>query len=181
MSWFLLPSSFRDSISALIKNFWWGGFEDRPKIHWKKWSLISRPKDEGGFGTSTPLILLCLLNNVGGLFIRLMLYGPGCLRQFISPIATFGKLQKAIMFHRCGWACWKGLTFLFRGAGSRLIIVNWSIYGRIVGCLSMTILKYLPLRLRVVPWIGLTSLLTLIYTTGNMMCYFKFSHLNKPI
>ncbi|KAL4367556.1 hypothetical protein GQ457_05G010050 [Hibiscus cannabinus] len=51
MQCFLLPSSFCDTLNAIISRFWWGNsIEPRSSIHWLKWEKMCLPKDEGGMG-----------------------------------------------------------------------------------------------------------------------------------
>ncbi|KAF7838884.1 reverse transcriptase [Senna tora] len=44
-----LKSSYME-FDNLIANFWWGLKEDGSKVHWRAWSKLIRPKDEGGLG-----------------------------------------------------------------------------------------------------------------------------------
>lgn len=37
-------------IEMLVRRFWWGQRGDRRKIHWKKWEVLCKPKDEGDLG-----------------------------------------------------------------------------------------------------------------------------------
>lgn len=37
-------------IEMLVWRFWWGQRGDRRKIHWKKWEVLCKPKDEGDLG-----------------------------------------------------------------------------------------------------------------------------------
>nr|XP_023915730.1 uncharacterized protein LOC112027287 [Quercus suber] len=37
-------------IEALVRRFWWGQRGDCRRIHWKKWEVLCKPKDEGGLG-----------------------------------------------------------------------------------------------------------------------------------
>ena len=50
MSLFKIPVTIISELHRLIARFWWGGAEDRRKIHWKRWELLARPKNEGGTG-----------------------------------------------------------------------------------------------------------------------------------
>uniref|UniRef100_A0A803QR81 Reverse transcriptase domain-containing protein n=1 Tax=Cannabis sativa TaxID=3483 RepID=A0A803QR81_CANSA len=50
MSCFKLPVSFHSKIESMMARFWWGGTESSRKIHWKKWSSLSRSKFHGGLG-----------------------------------------------------------------------------------------------------------------------------------
>ena len=50
MSCFHLPVGLCQDIEMLAHRFWWGQWGDRRKIHWKKWEVLCKPKDEGGMG-----------------------------------------------------------------------------------------------------------------------------------
>jgi hypothetical protein len=50
MSCFRLSKKMCKKITSIIARFWWGGYEKKQKIHWKKWSDIAIPKSDGGMG-----------------------------------------------------------------------------------------------------------------------------------
>ena len=39
-----------DELNVVCAKFWWGQVGNERKIHWKNWSFLSRPKNEGGMG-----------------------------------------------------------------------------------------------------------------------------------
>ena len=50
MSRFRLPVGLCQDIEMLAHRFWWGQRGERRKIHWKKWEVLCKPKEEGGMG-----------------------------------------------------------------------------------------------------------------------------------
>ena len=50
MSCFHIPGYIVDDIKAMISNFWWGGNEEKRKIHWSSWSKMARAKENGSLG-----------------------------------------------------------------------------------------------------------------------------------
>ena len=50
MSCFRLPIGLYQDIESFTCRFWWGQWGDRRKIHWKKWEVLCKPKEEGGMG-----------------------------------------------------------------------------------------------------------------------------------
>ena len=50
MGIFKFPASLCEDLSHIIRDFWWGGEEDRRKTHWLAWDKLTRPKCEGGMG-----------------------------------------------------------------------------------------------------------------------------------
>ena len=50
MGCFKLPLSLCHEIEAMVKKFFWGEQGDKRKIHWVKWSELTKPKLEGGLG-----------------------------------------------------------------------------------------------------------------------------------
>ena len=50
MSCFWIPVGLCQGIKALIRKFWWGQWGARRKIHWKKWEVLCKSKEEGGLG-----------------------------------------------------------------------------------------------------------------------------------
>nr|ABF95850.1 retrotransposon protein, putative, unclassified [Oryza sativa Japonica Group] len=47
---FRLPVSTCEAYTKLIRDFWWGDEENKRKIHWTAWDIITRPKGLGGLG-----------------------------------------------------------------------------------------------------------------------------------
>jgi hypothetical protein len=50
MSCFRLSKKLCKKITSFVARFWWGGDENKRKIHWRKWEDISIPKSSGGMG-----------------------------------------------------------------------------------------------------------------------------------
>ena len=50
MGCFKLPLSLCHEIEAMVKKLFWGQRGDKRKIHWVKWSELTKPKLEGGLG-----------------------------------------------------------------------------------------------------------------------------------
>ena len=50
MSCFRLPVGFCQDIEMLAHRFWRSQRGERRKIHWKKWEVLCKPKEEGGMG-----------------------------------------------------------------------------------------------------------------------------------
>ena len=50
MSCFCLPVGLCQDIEMLAFRFWWGQWGEHWKIHWKKWEVLCKPKDDGGMG-----------------------------------------------------------------------------------------------------------------------------------
>ena len=50
MGCFKLPLGLCHEIEAMVKKFFWGQRGDKRKIHWVKWSKLTKPKLEGGLG-----------------------------------------------------------------------------------------------------------------------------------
>ena len=50
MGCFRLPLSLCHEIEAMVKKFFWGQRGDKRKIHWIKWSELTKSKLEGGLG-----------------------------------------------------------------------------------------------------------------------------------
>ena len=47
---FRLPQGLVDGIHKAIASFWWGDTSQGKKIHWCKWSELTRHKSDGGLG-----------------------------------------------------------------------------------------------------------------------------------
>lgn len=50
MSCFLLPESFCQEVTRIIRNFWWSSANNSSGIPWKAWNHLCLSKDEGGIG-----------------------------------------------------------------------------------------------------------------------------------
>ncbi|XP_024178242.1 uncharacterized protein LOC112184205 [Rosa chinensis] len=50
MSVFQLTKNFCDDLEQMCARFWWGSTLDKRKIHWKTWTALCSPKEEGGLG-----------------------------------------------------------------------------------------------------------------------------------
>lgn len=48
MSIVRLPMALCHRLQSMIAKFWWGATGDENRIHWRKWSQLCRPKDQGG-------------------------------------------------------------------------------------------------------------------------------------
>jgi hypothetical protein len=50
MSVFNLPAGFHDDYTQMVRNFWWGEDENKRKVHWEAWDVLTKPKYFGGVG-----------------------------------------------------------------------------------------------------------------------------------
>lgn len=50
MSIFKLPMSITKKLQSMISKFWWGRMGDNCGVHWLKWNVLCRSKEEGGLG-----------------------------------------------------------------------------------------------------------------------------------
>ena len=50
MGCFKLPIGLFNEIEVMTRKFWWGQRGDKRKIHWLKWSEMTKSKSEGGMG-----------------------------------------------------------------------------------------------------------------------------------
>ncbi|GJN28463.1 hypothetical protein PR202_gb16590 [Eleusine coracana subsp. coracana] len=66
MACFKLPPKVCKKIKSYISNYWWGSSIDNHKIHWQRWSLLTRSKAEGGMGfRDLPLFNKAMLGKQG--------------------------------------------------------------------------------------------------------------------
>lgn len=66
MSCFKLPANICKKMKTYISNFWWGSSIDNHKIHWQRWSKLTRSKGEGGMGfREMPLFNQAMLGKQG--------------------------------------------------------------------------------------------------------------------
>ena len=49
-SLFRAPKKVIKSLVSVRRKFLWGGIEDKGKIHWVAWDVVTRPNDKGGLG-----------------------------------------------------------------------------------------------------------------------------------
>uniref|UniRef100_A0A8R7UT09 Uncharacterized protein n=1 Tax=Triticum urartu TaxID=4572 RepID=A0A8R7UT09_TRIUA len=50
MSCFRLSKKLCKKLTNIVARFFWGGDDNKRKLHWKKWKDIAIPKGEGGMG-----------------------------------------------------------------------------------------------------------------------------------
>lgn len=50
MSCFQLSKKLCKKLTGVVARFFWGGDENKRKMHWRKWREIAIPKSEGGLG-----------------------------------------------------------------------------------------------------------------------------------
>lgn len=50
MSVFRLPKGVCKAFRSKVARFWWGKGDGRKGVHWCKWKLLCKPKNEGGLG-----------------------------------------------------------------------------------------------------------------------------------
>jgi hypothetical protein len=50
MSCFKLSKKLCKKNTAVVARFWWGGNDEKRKMHWVKWADLARPKSSGGMG-----------------------------------------------------------------------------------------------------------------------------------
>ena len=48
MGCFKLPMGLCNEIEVMIRKFWWGQRGEKRKVHWLKWSEMTKSKNEGG-------------------------------------------------------------------------------------------------------------------------------------
>lgn len=47
------PKGALDQLEKMLANFWWGGDEDKRKLHWISFETMCLPIQEGAFGPPT--------------------------------------------------------------------------------------------------------------------------------
>lgn len=66
MSCFKLPANICKKMRTYISNYWWGSSINNHKIHWQRWSKLTRSKADGGMGfRDLPLFNQALLGKQG--------------------------------------------------------------------------------------------------------------------
>ena len=66
MSCFKLPANMCKKMRTYISNYWWGSSIDSHKIHWQRWSKLTRTKDDDGIDfRDLPLFNQALLGKQG--------------------------------------------------------------------------------------------------------------------
>ena len=93
MGCFKLPLGLCHEIEAMVKKFFWGQRGDKRKIHWVKWSKLTKPKLEGGLGfRDLALSMTLFLPSKHGIFyIMKTLSFTEFLRQDFFPIVRLWK------------------------------------------------------------------------------------------
>lgn len=86
MNCYLLPKSLCDDLHQLCAQFFWGGTEDKRKIHWRSWDRFCLSKAEGGMG----------FKNLHGHNLA-MLAKQGW-RLITNPNSLIARMYKAIYF-----------------------------------------------------------------------------------
>ena len=66
MSCFKLPAPICNKMRTYISNFWWGSSIDSHKIHWQRWTKLTRSKGKSGLGfRDMPLFNQAMLGKQG--------------------------------------------------------------------------------------------------------------------
>lgn len=91
MSCFKLPAQVLKKIKSYISNFWWGSSVDSHKIHWQRWTRLTRAKGEGGMSfREMPLFNQAMLGKQGWrLLVRPESLCAKVLKGSISPIVIY--------------------------------------------------------------------------------------------
>ena len=99
MGCFKLPLGLCHEIEAMVKKFFWGQQGDERKIHWVKWSELTKPKIEGGLGFRD----LALFND--------SLLAKQAWRLLQNEDTFFYRIFKARFFPHCSFMKEKELEF----------------------------------------------------------------------
>jgi hypothetical protein len=109
MGVFKLPAGFHDDYTRLIRNFWWGEDENRRKVHWESWDVLTKPKNFGGVGFRD----LKILNQA--------MLARQCWRIIKNPESLCARLLKSIYYPRGNFLdtvfrqeaspSWRGIEF----------------------------------------------------------------------
>jgi hypothetical protein len=70
----------------MIWNFWWGEDEDKRKVHWESWDVLTRPKNFGRVGFRD----LKLLNQA--------MLARQCWKIINNPDSLCGRILKSIYY-----------------------------------------------------------------------------------
>jgi hypothetical protein len=50
MSCFKQPANICQKMRTCVSNYWWGSSIDSHKLHWQRWTKLTRSKGDGGMG-----------------------------------------------------------------------------------------------------------------------------------
>jgi hypothetical protein len=88
MSVFKLPVGFHEDYMRIVRNFWWGEDENKRKVHWAAWDILTDPKELGGVGFRDTRIM------------NQALLARQCWRILTKPSSMCSRLLKSIYFPR---------------------------------------------------------------------------------
>lgn len=89
MSCFRLPRGLCDSITSIIRQFWWGSKQGKRKPSWVAWDMMTRPKHLGGLGFRDLEIF------------NLALLARQAWRLMTDETSLSAKVLKAVYFPQC--------------------------------------------------------------------------------